>query len=635
MATTTTQQRLHDVRLVRNLLIPLADGVTLAADLHLPDAPGPHPTLISLYPYRKDDIIGSFTAYTRRWFAERGYAQLLVDVRGYGGSAGVRAESFHPLVESSDTSEVVEWAAAQEWSDGAVGVWGISYGGLTALAAGVARPPHLRAIAPVYPLWDVYEDVAAPGGVPTMISQNQWSTIMLAQRLAPPTFHDAGGRWLEVWQERLRRVEQEGVDISRWREHSADDDDYWRERVLPIEQIEVPTFLVGGWRDLFPHGVATAFQRIPAPKRLLFGPWLHVQPDLAAREPVDWLALLLRFWDEHLRDTEPAGDPTVLAYVQGAGGWRSETTWPPENAEEQSFFPAGNGVLGADPGGGADRYAANPIVGTTGGQWDAMATAMGYPIDQGPDDLLSLTYTSAPLETLLELAGSPTVVVAARRVDADGPYDLVAKLVDVAPDGSAELISSGWAHAQSGPTTVRLWSTAWALAPGHRLRLSISCADFPRTWPDPTSPRLEVDRSGSSLHVPVVRGSIGEPVEPPRPDAVPEAERFPWTISGAPTWTIERDLACDAVAVTLGGRETMRLPEGGTLEIRQQATARVAAAHAEGARVDAEASIDIAFPDGEHVEVETRSTSWRNRTVYDGQVKLNGHKLIEHTWSHP
>ena len=229
----------------------------------------------------------------------------------------------------------------------------------------------------------------------------------------------------------------------------------------------------------------------------------------------------------------------------------------------------------------------------------------------------------------------PTVVVVARRVDADGPYDLVAKLVDVAPDDSAELISSGWARAQSGPTTIRLWSTAWALAPGHRLRLSISCADFPRTWPDPTSPRLEVDRSGSSLHVPVVRGSIGEPVEPPRPDAVPEAERFPWTISGAPTWTIERDLACDALAVTLGGRETMRLPEGGTLAIRQRATARVAAAHAEGARVDAEASIEIAFPDGEHVEVETRSTSWRNRNVYEGQVKLNGHKLIEHTWSHP
>ena len=630
----TASERLHDVRLVRNLLIPLSDGVTLAADLHLPDAPGPYPTLVSLYPYRKDDIIGSFTAYTRCWFAQRGYAQLLVDVRGYGGSAGKRAESFHPLVESVDTREVVEWAAAQDWSDGAVGVWGISYGGLTALAAGVARPPHLRAIAPVYPLWDVYEDIASPGGVSTMISQNQWSTIMLAQRLAPPTFRDAAGRWLEVWHERLARVEEEGVDISHWLGRDGSDE-YWRERVLPIERIEVPTFLIGGWRDLFPQGVAAAFERIAAPKRLLFGPWLHIQPDIAAREPVDWLGLLLRFWDEHLRGAEPADDPAVLAYVQGAGGWRSETTWPPGDLEERVFRPAGGGALGAEPDDGSDEHAANPLVGSTGGQWDAMATGMGYPLDQGPDDVLSLTYTSAPFDAPLELAGSPTVVVDAVRIDGEGPFDLVAKLVDVAPDGGAELIASGWARTPGGPTTVRLWSTAWALAPGHRLRLSLSCADFPRTWPDPSSPRIRVARAGSSLHLSVASTRLGEPVEPPRPDAVPVADRFPWTVTGGPRWTIERDLANDAVTVTLGGGETMRLPEGGTLEIRQHAAAHASAAHAEGARVDASAAIDIVHPDGERVEVETRSSAWRDRNVYEGRVTLNGHPLLERTWRAP
>ena len=102
--------------LERNVLIPLADGVTLAADLYLPDGPGPFPTLISFYPYRKDDIIGSFSAYAQRWFAERGYAHLLVDVRGSGGSAGRWVESMHPVPEGADGAQVVEWAAAQDWS---------------------------------------------------------------------------------------------------------------------------------------------------------------------------------------------------------------------------------------------------------------------------------------------------------------------------------------------------------------------------------------------------------------------------------------------------------------------------------------------------------------------------------------
>jgi putative CocE/NonD family hydrolase len=632
MTTAAARDQMCEVDLARNVVIPLADGVTLAADLHLPRTEGPFPTLISLYPYRKDDIIGSFTAFARRWFAQRGYAHLLVDVRGYGGSEGRRAESFDPLPEAADAAEVVEWAARQAWCDGAVGVWGISYGGLTALAAGVARPRHLRAIAPVYPLWDVYEDVVSPGGTPTMISQNQWSTIMLAQRLAPPTFRDPEGRWQRVWRERLERVREEGVDISRWHDHE-EGDAYWRKRRLPVERIEVPTFLIGGWRDLFPQAVATAFERISAPKRLLVGPWLHVQPDLASREQVDWLQLLLGFWEAHLRGTTPAGDPRVVVFVQGAGGWRGATTWPPAGVEQRRLHPQRGGRLGDRPGDGADEYDATPVVGITAGQWDAMATGMGYPLDHGRDDLLSLTYTSAPVATTLELAGSPEAGLDVERLDCNDQFDLVAKLVDVSPGGRAELITSGWARARTGVTTVKLWATAWAVAPGHRLRLSVACADFPRTWPNVPSPRIRVRHAGSALRLPVVPGGIGEPLEPPRPEAVAATERFPWTLGGEPSWTMEHDLVHDAVAVTLGGGETIQLPEGGTLVLHQHATAQVAAAHPEGASVVAGTTIEITVPDGERVEVTTCGRAWRDRHRFEGKVTVDGRTLLEHTWT--
>jgi uncharacterized protein len=630
-ATSVRSEPVSGVQFVRNVLIPLSDGVTLAADLHLPAAPGPHPTLISFYPYRKDDIIGSFAAYPRRWFAERGYVHLLVDVRGYGGSEGRHAESFDPRAEAADAGEVVEWAAAQDWSDGAVGVWGVSYGGLMALAAGAARPPHLRAIAPVYPLWDVYADVVARGGCRTMITQHQWSTIMLAQRLAPPSYRDPGGRWARVWRERLEQLEREPIDISAWREHPADDP-FWRERVVALERIDVPTFLIGGWRDLFPESVVRAYGRIHAPKRLLIGPWLHVPPDVAEREPVDWLSLLHDFFEEHLRGAAPILDQaSVLAFVQGDGGWRAAEDWPVSSVSWTVLRPGRHGSLGQAPEDSAAEYEPTALVGAEAGQWDAMGTGMGYPLDQGADDRASLRYERL-VDRVWEVCGSPEAVLDVQRLDEHQPFLLVVKLVDVAPDGSGELITSGWAHTEGGPTSVRLWATAFRLAPGHRLRLSVSCADFPRTWPGSMPRRLRVSHASSELRLPLAREEIGTRAQPRRPAATSAAERFPWMRDGSPAWSIERDLANGALAVTLGGSETLAPPHGGTFAIRQSATARVTARRPDEASVRSEAAIDIESAEGERIEVRSRSRAWRDRDVFWGSVSVDGCVVFERSW---
>ena len=158
-----TQDKLHEVRIERNLLIPLSDGVSLAADLHLPEGEGPFPTLVSYYPYRKDDFIGSFFEYPQRYFAERGYANLLVDFRGLGGSEGV-AWGFVDSRENRDGAEVVEWAARQSWCDGNLGMWGLSYGGVSSLKTATENPPHLRAIVPIQGLVDAYHEAIYPGG---------------------------------------------------------------------------------------------------------------------------------------------------------------------------------------------------------------------------------------------------------------------------------------------------------------------------------------------------------------------------------------------------------------------------------------------------------------------------------------
>ena len=121
-------------------MIPLADGTRLAADLYRPDRPGPGPVLVSYYPYRKDDIIGSLFEGTRIRLCERGYASVFVDMAGTGASEGDYGESFDLAREGRDAAEIIEWVAGQDWCDGRVGAWGVSYGGMTALAA-AAQPP--------------------------------------------------------------------------------------------------------------------------------------------------------------------------------------------------------------------------------------------------------------------------------------------------------------------------------------------------------------------------------------------------------------------------------------------------------------------------------------------------------------
>ena len=148
----------------RNLLVPLGDGVRLAADCYRPAGAGRWPAIVTFIPYHKDGRGGRLDVEAvNRYFAARGYAALTVDFRGLGGSEGVNPAPFDPR-EARDGHEVVEWVAAQPWCDGQVGMWGVSYGGITALSVAATRPPHLRAIVPIHAGADIYHDFAAPGG---------------------------------------------------------------------------------------------------------------------------------------------------------------------------------------------------------------------------------------------------------------------------------------------------------------------------------------------------------------------------------------------------------------------------------------------------------------------------------------
>jgi predicted acyl esterase len=157
------------VRVDRDLVIPLADGTRLAADLCRPDTPGPVPVLVSCYPYRKDDIIGSLFEGTRIRLCERGYATVFADMTGTGASEGDYGESFDLAREGRDAAAVVEWAAGQDWCDGRVGAWGVSYGGMTALAGAPSHAVTWQAHPERDAYWDSRVLDAAAIDVPVML----------------------------------------------------------------------------------------------------------------------------------------------------------------------------------------------------------------------------------------------------------------------------------------------------------------------------------------------------------------------------------------------------------------------------------------------------------------------------------
>lgn len=639
------EEKIHDLAIERNLLIPLSDGAELSADLYRPSGDGPFPTLISFYPYHKDDFIGAMNEAPRRFFAARGYAHLLIDFRGLGGSSGVAWEAMD-RGEGRDGAQAVEWAARQSWSDGNVGMWGLSYGGISSLKTAYENPPHLKAIAPIQGSADIYHDYIYPGGCRTMLGgYGAWGSFMLAMNLMPPTNADSDGRWYKVWRERL---DSGRPYLLEWDAHPTFDD-YWQSRVATAEKIKTPTFIIGGWRDIFPQGMPSLYPRLAGPKKLLMGPWMHTLPDLSPFEPVDYLAELKRWFDYWLRGVKNGivDEPPVTIFVQRANQWRHEREWPIARSKQRKLYLAAGGGLSdnSQREEQGENYVANPTVGTAAGLWDPMGLGVGLPPDQGPDDLLSATYTTDALREDTEISGPSEATVFAELKSGDD-LNLIVKLCDVDPSGASTLIATGWlkgnlriSHTKSTPISagevaefkVPLWSTSYSVPKGNRIRVSVSCSDFPRIWPTKINPEVRLFFGGgraSSVTIPVVANSSPSVQGPPvrKPQSPPP----PSTMT--PTWRIERDQVTGAVSVTTGEKNAFALPQGGQVAVDHVATARVTASRPDDATVEGDTSFTMQVPVLGKVDVVTTSWVSQHGMTLTGRITVDGRVVFDKRW---
>ena len=649
VSTNEIDGRPFEVELRRDLIVPMADGTKLSGNLYLP-APAdllPVPVILDFIPYHKDGRggIGQMDAW-HRYFAAQGYGVFHVDFRGTGSSSGRPYGPFDAR-ERLDGHELVEWIARQSWCTGSVGVWGSSYGGITALAIAETRPPHLRAIVPMNAPDDNYDAMFVHNGSRVMLwSDATWGSKMVASNLMPPLRYDGSGDWLRIWRERLDQFSPWLLDWNG----SPPDPGYWERQRIDPGKIEVPCFIVGGWYDVYVDAAPRIFTSVQGPKRMMIGPWKHVMPETSPHEPIDALRLITRWWDRWLRDelNGVEDEPPVIIYVQGPGEWRSELTWPPERNRTRCLKMGGDHRLGGDSSGTeamALSYEYDARAGVAALAQDPTCAFIPSQQDQHDDDRLSLCFTGDPVASEREITGEPFARI---YFSVDVPVadvNLVAKLGAVTPDGQSHLISYNSVDGSRvrevgviGDDPVYLAEfplrpTAYRLKSGEQLRLAISGSNFPQLWPSPHRYQLRVHVTSpyqTEISIPETPAQV--PALPPPSIAPPPALTVAAAVDGGNRLWVHKSLSQDVVRVEGENWGTIRLEAQSRLEMRQRFICQVDADHPEAAT---SCSTTIWRIEREALPIEARveTLSTQQEVVVDVEVDLAERRIYERRWT--
>jgi len=524
---------------IREVMIPMPDGIQLVADIYMPtDIPaGEHlPVLLEYTPYRKNDSRGSrYGVYT--YFVKRGYVVARVDIRGTGNSQGRTIPYEYSEIELSDGDAVIAWLAKQNWSNGKVGMFGISWGGFNSIQMAVRKPPALKAFVALMATEDLYqEDVHYMDGIIHIDSWMMSNDLSNAMPGAPEFRLDED--WLR------NRFELEPSIFTYMREQR--DGPFWDRASArdKYDQIQIPGYYIGGWYDGYRDSPPRMLENVKAPVKAMIGPWDHYFPHNAWPAPqIEWRREAVRWFDQWLKDIDTGilDEPRFAVYVRDwhppgpgvdeiSGYWRWEEGWPIERSVTKTFYAGQDHGLSLKPSKQAThslRYKAS--IGLAGGgpvMWWG-----NIPPDQQSMDDYSLTYDSQPLDSAMEILGMPRALL---KVSSDASRsNWVVRICDVAPDGSVTQVGGAafnGTHRKSArepedlipgkifPLEIELHFTSWVFPKGHRIRLAINNAQWPMLWPTPY-------QMTTTLVIGGVEGARVElPVVPPADRPVPKFE---------------------------------------------------------------------------------------------------------------
>ncbi|MBV9366278.1 MAG: CocE/NonD family hydrolase [Solirubrobacterales bacterium] len=500
-------------RLIRwfNVRIPMRDGVTLAADLVLPDDL-PAPVVVLRTPYGRG---GEPQTKRADVFAKAGYCACWVDVRGRGDSQG----EFDPYRNDGlDGVDVIAWVAGQEWCDGSAATYGGSYSGRIQWLTALHHPPALKAMIVLVTPSDPF--VENPTGVPGPMHIH-WFRMTDGRTMQYTEAVD----WLAVYRHRplIELDEAAGFRSELWREECRHQTlDAWWEPLRyqhRIGEIDLPVLHISGWYDDEEIGTPANFAALSAAgrdgQRLLMGPWGHQvntgtqlgELDFGHDAVIDLDAAMTGFLDEVVRGRPPAEPSSpVRIFLMGANEWLDVTGWPAPGSAERAWYLDSAGHANSAYGDGrlCDRPASaqspadawvhdpdRPVPFITA----ASSAQIGGPDDYSGVDTRGdvLVYTSDPLSKPLDVVGPVRLVVFVSTTAGD--TDITARLVDLHPNGFAQRLCDGLlrlryraGHEQAEPVEpdtvyeveVVMWDTAHRILPGHCIRVDIASSAHPK-----------------------------------------------------------------------------------------------------------------------------------------------------------
>jgi hypothetical protein len=457
-------QAIHAMAHDDDVAVPMRDGVILLADVHRPTEPGQYPVLIAASPYpRQIQNLGApagfIEAGASEFFVPRGYVHVIANCRGTSGSGGTFG--FFDSQERRDMHDLVEWAAQQPWSDGNVGMIGISYFAGTQMEAAVERPPHLKAIMPIAGTFDLYDSATHHGlmsssfvtpflfmiGMTSGQSNKLWRSKLLdAVRglLLTPGIHkrfemangEAAIAGLKVLL-KLHHDPHPWDDL--WRAIAAEHpfrDAWWEDRnLLPLlDRVEVPVYLGCDWQNVplhLPH-TFTAYERLTNAKHLqvammgdhgLAWPWesLHI-------EAIAWFDYWLKGQDTGILD-----GPHFRYILPEAEGWRTTDAWPIREAVHHSYALRADGALAeGEPEAGSGTYM-------------NLGAGLNRPRASETDPPSFLQWSTAPLPHDLDFIGPIELQLDAACTAPDTAF--IAVLQDVDENDRAIDVTAGYLRA--------------------------------------------------------------------------------------------------------------------------------------------------------------------------------------------
>lgn len=532
-----------------NIGVPMSDGAVMRANVVRP-GPGRHPTVLIVTGYNKDlgDPAGQCSSGDSALTAA-GYNVVEFDDRGTGSSDGVWDIWGHRTQE--DYVEELHWLERQSWQNGAIGTTGTSYLAITSLLVAETGDPHVKAVFANYPMADAYRDVTYFGGnldtdfMPTWFGFTQGTNANTPTQLAqqgptPQVALNAESHWVGGPTVVGSQLVAAGLTDDRSSYFAPYDnaDNRLRSPAERAGKIRGAVFWTGGWYDIFQRGEPFLWRALSHARERVWvqGPTYHAasftdwaKTGLGADEESTEIAWF-DHWLKGKRNTFSA-PRTQGGYLWnvGADRWQHVPAWPVPGTRWTSMAlssaASGSGALSLADDALATRAAAStsrvflpfsPVGGLCNRstvQW-AAGSGSGQPCetDQSPSEAPTVTFTTAPMQRAMHVAGPIVLDLKAELSHFD--FSFYAALTDVSSSGSTQITSGGldasfldvdakrsWRNSAGRivlpwhPFTqtdehnvtvndphdflIEIFPTDWTIPAGDRLRLVIGSADTP------------------------------------------------------------------------------------------------------------------------------------------------------------